>query len=210
MSRLVRLVELKLNVDVTVIVLSGNFFSMLSILPLPIKLVPTPKLWFLLSADPASEPLVRERGKTSIQPCRQRVKGEDGRMVGRGSFGRTKKGVWLRDKQLRGAGECLANVGGRKNLANSRNEDIILQSSRSIERGSKGEIQMSRKHIARLALAHRSRRPVLSSLPSSPLRGGSTITVLISEIRVSSPPLTRSSFSPPFGASERAADRCGT
>ena len=54
-------------------------------------------------------------------------------MVGRGSFGRTKKGVWLRDKQLRGAGECLANVGGRKNLANSRNEDIILQSSRSSE-----------------------------------------------------------------------------
>ena len=62
---------------------------MLSILPLPIKLVPTPKLWFLLSADLASEPLVRERGKTSIQPCRQRVKGEDGRMVGRSWIVRT-------------------------------------------------------------------------------------------------------------------------
>ena len=142
---------------------------------------------------------------------RQRRRWSHGRSVVDRSDERRKAFGFVTNSSAVRASECLANVGGRKNLANSRNEDIILQSSRSSERGSKGEIQMSRKHIARLALAHRSRRPVLSSLPSSPLRGGSTITVLISEIRVSSPPpLTRSSFSPPFGASERAADRCGT
>ena len=69
-SCLARLIQSKLNVDVKVIVLKRQFFPCCSYFPFLLN-------WSQVMA-PLSGDLVRERGKTSIQPCRQHVKGDDG------------------------------------------------------------------------------------------------------------------------------------